>query len=191
MCVCVCVFSSPMLFKGLGVVAPPPGVRQQQLPWPRQLQLGVAGVVRCVRLEQPIKIPETGASAVLGLRFRFCAGCLLIGWVCAAARVIPDSGSSPSRDPEHFSGSRVGILPCSSLRLRIQRLWIPTRAGSPLGNQESVRQEISFSRQKQPAARQGVEGAQAAAASNVQRPASRATPSPRRRPATVHPWGPS
>ena len=96
----------------------------------------------------------------------------------AHARVIPDPGSSPSRDPEHFSGSRVGILPLRSLRLRIQRLWIPTRAGSPLGDQESVRQEISFSRQ-QPAARQGAQPF------NVQRPASRATPSPRRRPAAL------
>ena len=90
--------------------------------------------------------------------YRSCGG---------GARVIPDSGSSPSRDPEHFSGSRVGILPLHSLRLRIQRLWIPTRAGSPLGNQESVLQEISFSRQ-QPAARQGAQPS----TSNVQ-PAGR------------------
>ncbi len=79
----------------------------------------------------------------------------------------------PTRDP-----ARVGIqstfldpdsefYPCRSLRLRIQRLWIPTRAGSPLGNQESVLQEISFSRQ-QPAARQGAQPS----TSNVQ-PAGR------------------
>ena len=79
----------------------------------------------------------------------------------------------PTRDP-----ARVGIqstfldpdsefYPCRSLRLRIQRLWILTRAGSPLGNQESVLQEISFSRQ-QPAARQGAQPS----TSNVQ-PAGR------------------
>ena len=38
MCVCVCVFPSPILFKSLGVVAPPPWVLQQQLPWQQQLR---------------------------------------------------------------------------------------------------------------------------------------------------------
>ena len=82
-------------------------------------------------------------------------------------RVIPDSGSSPSRDPEHFSGSRLGILPLQEPPTQDPEGWIPTRAGSPLGNQESVLQEISFSRQ-QPAARQGAQPS----TSNVQ-PAGR------------------
>eukprot|EP01048_Picozoa_sp_COSAG05_P035139 COSAG05_NODE_15092_length_378_cov_1.856631_1_plen_78_part_10 len=50
-----------------------------------------------------------------------------------SARVIPDSGSSPSRDPEHFSGSRLGILPLQEPPTQDPEAldpdsgWIPTR----------------------------------------------------------------
>ena len=76
----------------------------------------------------------------------------------------PDSGLTwvyayPSGNP-----ARVGIQTQIEKK---KKLWIPTRAGSPLGNQESVLQEISFSRQ-QPAARQGAQPS----TSNVQ-PAGR------------------
>jgi hypothetical protein len=44
MCVCVCVsLSTPVRVERLGVVALPACVEELQLPWWRQLQLGVAG----------------------------------------------------------------------------------------------------------------------------------------------------
>ena len=96
----------------------------------------------------------------------------------------------PTRDP-----ARVGIqstfldpdsefYPCRSLRLRIPKAldpdsdWIPTRESGISSTRNQLQQAAAGSQTR-------------CAALNVQRPASRATPSPRRRPATVQPWGPS
>ena len=69
----------------------------------------------------------------------------------AAARVIPDSGSSPSRDPEHFSGSRLGILPLQEPPTQDPEAldpdsgWIPTRESGISSTRNQLQQAAAGS----------------------------------------------
>ena len=72
-------------------------------------------------------------GCLLKLKNLFQWPCDMVRREAACARVIPDSGSSPSRDPEHFSGSRLGILPLQEPPTQDPEAldpdsgWIPTR----------------------------------------------------------------